>query len=92
MIELLYFSSPQCVPCRSVEPRIDVLSSAWFVPVTKVDVGDATELTRRYRVTSIPCLILTRNKEEIERTVGTSMEGIAKIFWKASNEQQKEFR
>ena len=61
-----------CAPCRMQGPIIDELDRELDGKVTfvKVNVDDYPELARKYRVLSIPMLVLFRNGEAEDVAVG----------------------
>ena len=69
---LVDFWASWCGPCRLVAPVLEALalSHAGKLKVVKVDVDAAPRLSARFRVASIPTLIVLRGGEEVERYVG----------------------
>ena len=69
---LVDFWAPWCGPCRMIGPVIEELAgqAGDKASVCKVNVDDDPELARRFRVVSIPCVIVFRDGEEAERIVG----------------------
>ena len=69
---LVDFWATWCRPCQMVGPIIDELAEdyAGRVKVGKIDVDNEKELAKRFKVMSIPTVILMENGEEIERFVG----------------------
>jgi len=70
---LVDFWAPWCGPCRMIGPIIEQLAedAGDKASVCKVNVDDDPELARRFRVVSIPCVIVFRDGEEAERIVGS---------------------
>lgn len=78
--ELLYFSASWCQPCRSMQPIVARLESTGY-RVRHVDVDRAREVAQRYGVQSVPCFIIQRDGQEMERIVGaTSYERLLAMF------------
>ena len=71
---LVDFWAEWCGPCRSVNPIIEQLSQslAGKVKVAKLNVDKNQEIAIKYNITSIPSLVLFKNGNEIDRTIGIS--------------------
>ena len=69
---LVDFAADWCAPCRAMAPYIDELGRdfAGRADVLTVDVDAHPELAERYRVRSIPSLLLFQDGQEVERIVG----------------------
>ncbi len=69
---LVDFWATWCKPCRMLAPTIEELAEdlEGKVIVGKVNVDDDPDLARKYRVASIPTLIVFENGEEVRRSVG----------------------
>ncbi len=69
---LVDFFATWCGPCRWVTPYLDEVRTARgdALKVVKVDVDEAQEVALRYRIMSVPTLVLFRDGEEVERSVG----------------------
>ena len=67
---IIYFSAPWCQPCKMLGPIIDGLISKGM-QVKKVNCDYDAVMTERYKIKSIPTLILTDMQgNEIKRMVG----------------------
>ena len=66
------FWEPWCGPCRSLSPIVDEVADelAGKLAVAKCNVDDNQDLAMKYGVMSIPTLIVFKNGEEIDRSVG----------------------
>ena len=70
-ITLIDFYADWCGPCKALSPIIDeVAQEATGVTVGKVNVDDERDLAMKYRVRSIPTMIIFKGGKEIERLVG----------------------
>lgn len=69
---LVDFWATWCGPCRMVGPIIDELSEDFEgrADICKVNVDDEGELAKRFRIMSIPCVILFKDGQETDRIIG----------------------
>ncbi len=69
---LLDMWAPWCGPCRTVAPMIEELAGemAGRVRVAKLNVDENPATAARFRVQSIPTLLVLKNGQEIDRIVG----------------------
>lgn len=70
---LVDFWAPWCGPCLKLAPILDqiAIEKAADLTVAKLDVDTNPATPRRYRVVSIPTLILFRDGEPLKRIAGT---------------------
>ncbi len=69
MKKILYFTASWCGPCKALAPRMESLSSQ--INYEKIDVDQNSNLSAKYGVRSVPCLILVdENGQELNRMVG----------------------
>ncbi len=65
------FWASWCGPCQMVGPLIEQLSEEMpEIKFAKVNVDDELELARKYRVESIPTLLVFDAGKEVKRQVG----------------------
>lgn len=70
-MELLDFYADWCGPCQMLKPTIEEFEKAHpEVKVTSINIDDEEELADKYGVSSIPCLVVLKDGEEIKREVG----------------------
>lgn len=69
---LVDFWATWCMPCRMLAPTVEEVAdeTEGRAVVGKVNVDKEMELARRYRVASIPTLIVFENGAEVRRSVG----------------------
>ena len=65
---LLDFYGDKCPPCRAMAPTINDLAGKY--PIRKINVAVERELAAQYGVTQIPCFIMLRDGEEVDRVIG----------------------
>ena len=70
MNKILYFSATWCGPCKILGPTMDQLSTEGL-PIQKIDVDTNSDLSARYGVRNIPCLVLVDDSgTELKRLIG----------------------
>ncbi len=71
-IAVVDFSATWCGPCQMLAPVLEQVSSSLGdrVDFYNVDVDDAPELAGKYKVQSVPCLILMKNGELVDQSIG----------------------
>ena len=68
---LLDFWAPWCAPCRMVSPALDEIARERpDIRVGKVNVDEEQELAIRYRVFSIPTLLVVKDGKVVNQAVG----------------------
>jgi thioredoxin 2 len=69
---LVDFWAPWCPPCRMIAPVIDELASEMGgrVRFAKVNIDENQATAGRFRVASIPTLVVFKDGREVDRIVG----------------------
>jgi len=71
-VALVDFSATWCGPCRMLAPVLEEISEKLGdrVKFYNVDVDDAPELAAEYRVNSVPCVVLMKQGEFVDQSIG----------------------
>jgi len=68
MKQILYFTASWCGPCRILGPIMESIKGQ--VSYSKLDVDVEQDLAVKYKVRSVPTLVLVENGVEKNRLVG----------------------
>lgn len=73
-VVMVDFWAPWCGPCRMVAPVLEDLQKEMGeqVAVVKMNVDENPETAMKFGITSIPTLMVFKNGEMVDRTVGAS--------------------
>ena len=71
-VALVDFSATWCGPCRMLAPVVEALSEKLQgqVEFYNVDVDEAPSLAAEYKVMSIPCLVLMKEGQFVDQSIG----------------------
>ncbi|HPU63641.1 MAG TPA: thioredoxin [Mobilitalea sp.] len=77
---LVDFYADWCGPCKMMAPIIDELAKEYegIVKIGKLNVDENPETTRKYRVMSIPTMIIFKNGEAVDNVVGVVSKNVLK--------------
>ena len=64
---LVDFFANWCGPCRAISPTLEQLKG---IKVVKVDTDESPNLAVRFKVSSIPCLVIMKDGVEVDRMIG----------------------
>jgi thioredoxin 1 len=69
---LVDFWAEWCGPCKMISPILEEIAKdqAGRITIAKVNVDDNPDISRRFDVMSIPTLLLFKDGELVNRTVG----------------------
>ena len=68
---LLDFFASWCGPCRMVGPILDeIAEEREDIKVCKVDIDEQPELASRFRVMSVPTLMVMKEGKIVEQSIG----------------------
>jgi thioredoxin 2 len=64
--------APWCGPCRLISPIVEQVASemAGKVRVAKMNVDENPQTAARFKIQSIPSLLVLRNGKEVDRIIG----------------------
>ena len=65
------FWAPWCAPCRMLGPNFEALSKEMKdIKFAKVNIDENNELADMLNVKNIPCMVLFKDGEEVNRILG----------------------
>ena len=68
---LLDFFASWCGPCKMVGPILDeIAKEREDIKVCKVDIDEQPELASRYRIMSVPTLMVLKEGRSVEQSIG----------------------
>lgn len=80
---LLDFWAAWCGPCKMLSPIVEEIADEYDgkLKVGKVNVDDEMELAMSFKVSSIPLVVIMKNGEVVEKSVGyRAKEDIVELF------------
>ena len=73
-VVVIDFFAEWCMPCVMLTPIIDELAASEDmkeVKFKKINVDENQKLAQKYKISSIPCLIIFKEGEEVDRMIGS---------------------
>ena len=69
---LVDFWAEWCGPCRIIAPMVEEIAAEYKgkLKVVKIDVDESQDVASRYRIQSIPTLLVFKGGEEVDRVIG----------------------
>jgi len=65
------FNAGWCGPCQAMKPMLEELAASEpGYKIVSIDIDEEDELAEDYDVASIPCLVVFKGGEEVNRNVG----------------------
>lgn len=79
---LVDFFATWCGPCRMMAPALDEVAQeqAEKVTVYKLDIDQSPDVAMRYRVMSVPTLILFKGGEAVKQVIGAQSKAKLEAF------------
>jgi thioredoxin 1 len=81
MKQILYFTSSWCQPCKMLSPTMESLRGQ--INYNKIDVDSGSDLIVKYKIRSVPTLVLVENGVEITRMSGNASPQSILEFYKS---------
>lgn len=78
-VVLIQFSAEWCGPCKMLTPLVEQLEN---ITKFKVDIDDCPEISSKFKIRSVPTLILFKNGAEVARKIGVLNKQMLDLFVK----------
>ncbi len=70
-VVLLDFYADWCGPCKMIAPTLEEIAAEnEHIKVCKINVDDAPDLARQFKVVSIPLLVVMKDGQILEQALG----------------------
>lgn len=70
-LTLVDFSASWCMPCKMFKPIVEELAEKHKdIKVYALDIDEEEEIAKRYRIFSVPTIILFKGGEKIDSSIG----------------------
>lgn len=85
-IVIVDFFTQWCQPCKVLTPMLDKVSTNYpNIAVAKIDIQYKLDLATKYKISSVPSLIVFKDGVEIDRVIGLpSKTNLEALFQKHS--------
>ncbi|AVQ22662.1 thioredoxin [Fusobacterium nucleatum subsp. nucleatum ATCC 23726] len=71
VVVVVDFGANWCGPCKSLVPILDeIVEEDPSKKIVKVDIDEQEELAAQYKIMSVPTLLVFRNGEIIDKSIG----------------------
>jgi len=72
------FWAPWCMPCRMLAPILEKVAekNAGKVDIYKLNTDQNPQMSAKFHVMSIPCVVFFKNGQEVRRVIGVQQEGV----------------
>jgi len=83
------FGASWCAPCKMVSVSFDKMKNEFdSIEFTSVDVDEDPGLAKKFRIRSVPTVILVRDGQEVDRLLGSvKIEALRKSLRNLSKEK-----
>jgi thioredoxin-like negative regulator of GroEL len=68
-MKIIRFTSDSCQPCKTLAKTLSEIETT--LPIEVVDVENTPGAAEKYKIRSVPTLLITEESEEISRLVGS---------------------
>lgn len=69
-LTLVDFFATWCGPCSMLAPELENLDKEMDIKIVKVDVDELPDIARKFRVMSIPTLVLFKDGKPVNQMLG----------------------
>lgn len=77
MLEVKKFSAVWCSPCKTLAPTFNEVKNSFSgVLFNEYDIDDSSDLASKYRIRSVPTVIIEKDGKEVKRITGAQSRNI----------------